>query len=121
VGKKARTILRVIAVDPKTTRRTVPTSEPTFHKHVVDLNEDDHVFVWIKRKGRPDISIDLHEVHGRYALGVRTGGMSLAHMLVDVEPLKPLGGEPVHRFCPFCGDEINIVSSKTHVCKDKGD
>lgn len=93
-------------------------SEPAFHKYVVEINEDDHVLLWVKRKGRPDISVDLHEVHGRYALGVRSGGMMLSHLLVDVEPLKPHGGAPVQRWCPFCGEEINLASSKTHRCKE---
>lgn len=81
----------------------------------VDAEPDDHVFIVIRRTGRPTVSLDLANVHGRGYLSVRVNGMGMGGHLVDVEHLPP-AGSALHRFCPFCGEEINLVSSKSHRC-----
>lgn len=85
----------------------------------IEANVDDHVFIVIKRPGRPTVSLDLANVHGRGYLSVRVNGMGMGGQLVDVEHLPP-AGNALHRYCPFCGEEINLVSSKTHRC-EQGD
>lgn len=89
---------------------------PTVHKHIFEnVDSDDHVFIWIQRAERPDVSIDLHNSHGRGWLSVRSEGESVGGFVVDTAWLEP-AGEKLQRFCAYCGDELNLISSRPHVC-----
>lgn len=77
---------------------------------------DDHVFIIIEREGRPTISLDLMNNHGRASLGIRSDGNGIANVLCDVGSLKPKSGA-MNRFCPMCGIKIDHSQSFDHECK----
>ena len=82
---------------------------------------DTHVHIWIEQKDKPSISIDLNNAHHRRGMGVRLDGMSVLNFYADLEsPEKPTGNR-MQRFCPFCGEEFNLVSSKSHSCRNEFD
>jgi hypothetical protein len=82
------------------------------------LRTDEHLALLIEQEeGRPPINLDVGNSHGRAYLSVRVNGMMVASLLLDVEHLPPVGGNVLTRFCPFCGEENNFISSKGHVCK----
>jgi len=81
------------------------------------INSDEHIFIWIKCQDRPDISIDIQNIAGRRTMGTRINGMGIVGQLLDLIELEPISKE-IHRFCPICGEEINLVSSKLHECKE---
>lgn len=88
----------------------------TIQKHTLKHDVDEHVFIMLECEGRPTISIDIANAHGRRAMSVRVDGMTMHSMLLDVDHLEPKG-KVIKRFCPICGEEINLVSSKSHKCE----
>ena len=84
----------------------------------IQAGVDDHVFIVIEREGRPTISIDIMNEHGRGCMGVRLNGTVAFNMLVDTAALPPKGKE-IHRYCPICGEEICLWSSIGHHCKEE--
>ncbi len=84
--------------------------------HIQQENPDDHVFIVIDCKGRPPISIDMTNPHGRRGLSVRVDGMGIFRMLVDLKEL-PAKGEALFRYCGICGEKIELHSSRPHECK----
>jgi hypothetical protein len=84
---------------------------------VPDVNT--HVFIHVRNpEERPDISLDLTNLAGRQVMMVRVNGMVVASLLLDVKELPAKGGEVLTRYCPVCGEEINIGSSKMHQCDE---
>jgi hypothetical protein len=89
------------------------------NQHVIELAEDEHLFIWVKRGDRPDVSLDLSMSRGRGYLSVRSDGMGIGGLLVDVAQMEPGARDrPLQRYCPFCGDELVLISSKSHVCAE---
>lgn len=82
------------------------------------VNVDDHVFIWIECEGRPAISIDLMKGRGRRCVGIRADGYSLFGGVVDVQWLENAGSHRPRRFCAECGAEMDLLSSRGHVCPD---
>lgn len=87
----------------------------------IEAEVDGHVFISVTCVDRPHVSLDLRNVHGRRILSVCVDGMGIGSMMVDVAPSDPLSTPLLKRFCPFCGVEINLVSSSTHVCGEEPD
>lgn len=87
----------------------------TFHERV---NVDDHVFVWVECEGRPAISIDLLNAHGRRCVSVRADGYGLFSGVVDVAWLGTAGSHRPKRFCSECGAKHDLFSSRPHICID---
>ena len=82
----------------------------------VDLQSpDDYVFLLIQAPDRPSVTVDIRNVHSRRTLSVRINGMQIGSMLLDMKELPPVG-DMIERFCPYCGKELNLVSSRTHIC-----
>ena len=90
------------------------------NQHVIDLAEDEHLLIWLRRGDRPDVSMDLSMRHGRGFLSVRSDGMNIGGLLVDVEAL-PAGSNdrPLERYCPFCGAALVLSSSRAHTCPEE--
>lgn len=84
--------------------------------HIKQADADEHVFVVIECPGRPTVSIDLMNHHGRRCIGIRVDGMGLFDALVDLKELKPKG-EVLFRYCGMCGEKIQLHSSSGHHCK----
>lgn len=84
--------------------------------HIVQDDADEHVFVMIECSGRPPISLDIMNRHGRRGLGVRVDGMGIFDVLLDIRELSPQG-HAMHRFCGMCGEKIQLHSSRSHQCK----
>lgn len=84
----------------------------------IEAELSDHVFVVVKRPGRQTVTLDLHNTHGRAVLWVRTNGHFIASVLCDVE-LKVPKSDGLIRYCPMCGEKLNHLSSKSHVCKEE--
>lgn len=78
---------------------------------------DDYVFVVIETPEKPTVTLDIHNAHGRRTLSVRINGMSIGGLLLDVEEL-PGVSHRIERFCPYCGEELNIVSARPHKCEE---
>ena len=91
---------------------------PKLIQHVIEAGLDDHVFIMVKRPGRPTVSLDLDNRHGRAGLSVRTDGHGIASIVTDVGWKTPKSGKIFERFCPMCGEEIDHLSSAGHQCKD---
>ncbi|HMD81356.1 MAG TPA: hypothetical protein VKE92_08625, partial [Anaerolineales bacterium] len=82
----------------------------------IDVAEDEHLHVSIKTPERPHIDLDIHNGHGRRTLSVRANGMCIASLLLDVEELPPQGNR-VARYCPYCGEQRDLLSSvDRHEC-----
>lgn len=81
---------------------------------------DDHVWITIRCPGRPTISLDIDNNHGRRLLHTRIDGMGHSGILLDTKELGPAHTEPeiLTRYCAYCGEELNLISSKTHRCKE---
>lgn len=94
---------------------------PMIQETIRQENPDEHVWITVECDGRPTISIDIGNNHGRRFMSVRIDGMSHYSMLLDTAHLPPRSSDDwmEHRFCPFCGEEINFLSSKSHICKDE--
>lgn len=86
---------------------------------VIESEEDEHIWITIRSSNmdRPTISLDITNDHGRRGLSVRVNGFAVLGMLLDVKELPPSSGKELFRFCQFCGEEIQLISSKSHVCK----
>lgn len=91
---------------------------PKVVQYSIDAEIDDHIFIMVKRKDRPTISIDIMNCHGRATLSVRSDGMGIGSILCDVAPLKPASGKILTRYCPMCGEKLDNFSSAPHQCKD---
>lgn len=89
-------------------------------QRITQDNPDEHVWLTVECEGRPTISIDIGNGHGRRFMSVRIDGMTHHSMLLDTKELGPRSGDEWknHRFCPFCGEEILMVSSRPHVCAE---
>lgn len=86
----------------------------------IKATQDEHVFITAEFEDRPTVSLDLCVAHGRRYLGVRVNGMTVSSLLLDVEELPTMPDQIAFiRFCPYCGEEINIISSKSHHCKNE--
>jgi hypothetical protein len=85
---------------------------------IVQDDPDEHVFVIVECPGRPAISIDIMNLHGRRFFGVRVNGISIFNGLLDLEELKPKG-ESTFRYCGMCGEKIELTSSWSHNCKSE--
>lgn len=83
--------------------------------HIQQENTDEHVFIVIECPGRPAISIDLTNQHGRRRVGIRIDGMGIFSALCDLKELKPKG-EALFRYCGMCGEKIRLNSSRGHQC-----
>lgn len=84
----------------------------------IEASADDHVFVIIERDEGPVVSLDLTNSHGHGVLSVRSDGMTIGTILTDVAVTEHVGdSQRLQRFCPYCGEEKNLVSSRDrHVC-----
>lgn len=91
---------------------------PKLVQHVIEADVDDHVFIMVKRPGRPTVSLDLANSHGRAGISVRTDGHGIASIMTDVDWKEPKSGDVFARFCPMCGEKLNHVLSSGHHCKD---
>ncbi len=87
--------------------------------HLTQDDANDHVFVVIACPDRPTLSIDVTNQHGRRGVSVRVDGMGIFHALVDLKELPPAGGDVLFRYCCFCGDKLQLSSSRPHVCEIK--
>lgn len=92
---------------------------PGLKSTVIDADQDEHVYIRIDTEDRPTLSLDVADTHGRRTLSIRVNGMVVSSLLVDVEAMDTMKDGAWKRFCPYCGEEINFISSKTHVCKTK--
>lgn len=86
--------------------------------HLHQSSPDEHVFIVVECPGRPTISIDITNQHGRRSLGVRLDGMGVADMLVDLKEL-PTKGETMFRYCQMCGNKLQLLSSRPHKCEER--
>ena len=86
--------------------------------HIKQNTSDEHVFIVVECEGRPTISIDIINYHGRRCLGIRVDGNGILDILLDVKDLEPRG-ESMFRFCGMCGEKIQMHSSRSHRCKDR--
>jgi hypothetical protein len=86
---------------------------------IVDAAQDEHVYVSIRTPDRPTLSIDISNSHGRRVLSLRVDGMGVAGFLVDVIDLEAMNNDGEIRWCPFCGEKIEMFSSATHVCSEQ--
>ncbi len=84
---------------------------------IIQTSPDEHVFIHIECPGRPPISLDLMNHHGRRGLGIRVDGMGMANLLVDVKDLPPKG-EAIFRYCCMCGEKIRMHLSRDHQCAE---
>lgn len=84
--------------------------------HKIEAGIDDHVFIVIERPDRPTCSLDLTNTHGRAYLSVRSNGMGIGGHLIDVSLIEPKS-EAMMRFCPYCGEKLNLISSGIHTCE----
>lgn len=85
---------------------------------IQQASPDQHVFIVIRCPGRPAISLDLMNPHGRRGLSVRVDGMGIFSALVDLKELKPVSGDAIFRYCGMCGEKLNLFSSRGHTCKE---
>lgn len=87
---------------------------------IEQANPDEHVWITVNCEGRPTLSIDIGNAHGRRYMSVRLDGMTHHSMLLDTAHLPSRSSNDwlEHRFCPFCGDKIDFLSSRTHTCAD---
>lgn len=87
----------------------------------VKVGTDEHAFIMIERENRPTISIDQSRDG---VLSIRVDGHFMFNMGTFIErmqfdPAKEKDTpRPIHRFCPLCGEEIQMWSSAGHLCKD---
>lgn len=81
---------------------------------------DEHVFIVIECPERPKLSLDLMNCHGRRCLEVRVDGMGIFGGLVDLKELSPKG-ESMFRYCGMCGEKLELLSSRSHQCKESHD
>lgn len=84
----------------------------------IEAAQDEHVFILIETPGRPSISIDIEDAHGRRSMSVRLNGMGFAGLLVDAVELAPMEENAWLRFCPYCGEKLNDFSSRPHQCAE---
>jgi hypothetical protein len=97
----------------------VKDKQPSVVQQKIEAATDEHVFILVETPGRPAISLDISNTHGRRALSVRNEGMSVASFLLDVDANLPPLGKRIERFCPYCGSPRNIVASvDRHECDD---
>lgn len=92
-----------------------PAKKLTSHKFEIGI--DDHLFIMIERPDRPTISLDFMNSHGRNTLGIRVAGMCIASILCDIKELPPKITQ-ITRYCPMCGEKIQLCSSRSHNCKE---
>lgn len=85
-----------------------------------EVKEKEHVFILLTHENvdRPVISLDIHETNGDRSLLVRCDGTTVASILIDQLGPTTAGKVPSHRYCPYCGKEIIILSSSVHTCKE---
>lgn len=94
-----------------------PAKEVISHK--IQVGVDDHVFIMIERPDRPTISLDFMNAHGRGVLSVRSDGCGIGSLVCDVKWIDPKSNLPLARYCPMCGEKLNLCSSFSHSCKDE--
>ena len=84
----------------------------------IESKVDDHVFIMIEREERPTVSIDVYR-DGQ--IGVRVNGYGIFNAFLDVERVHGnVMFKEEHRYCPMCGQELQLFSSRAHQCpKDK--
>lgn len=98
-----------------TDQPNTPRQEPVVQKAVLDLGVDDYAHISIRREGRPNIDIDIQQL----GLTVRSDGYYVASMLTDVKVLPHAGDtQLLDRFCGWCGEQLDLISSAPHTCKD---
>lgn len=83
----------------------------------IAADTDDHVFIIVRQKDKPVLSIDLMNVGHRRSMGVRVNGMGVLNFYADVESPEQPTGERFHRYCPFCGEKYDLFSSSLHTCE----
>lgn len=94
----------------------------SYESYKIEIDDPDtHVHVWIEQKDKPSISIDLNNAHHRRGMSVRLDGMSVLSFYADLESPKEPTGNRMQRFCPFCGVEFELVSSRSHQCRNEYD
>ena len=88
----------------------------------IEHKADDHVFIMLVPDDGPTISIDWDSHHGHGALSIRSDGMTIASVMTNVET-RPHQGDSgrLQRFCPYCGEAFNLVSSRVHRCDESLD
>ena len=67
---------------------------------------------------RPSVNFDIINMHGKRSLDIRIDGLGVFSMLLDVGEIGPAGDSIPRRFCPICGEKINLLSSRGHSCKE---
>jgi hypothetical protein len=90
---------------------------PSFQKHVIKQDVDEQIVVILECEGRPTVGMNVGNWHGRRGLQISVDGMGMFSTLLDLKELGPLG-DRIAKFCPYCGEELVLVSSKTHFCSD---
>jgi len=80
-------------------------------------NANNPVHILLDCDDRPSVNFDIINMHGRRSLDIRLNGMSIFSMLLDVDALGYAGDSNPRRFCPICGEKINLLSSRGHSCK----
>lgn len=95
--------------------------KPSFQKvEVKQADSDEYVMIVITCPNRPTVTLDLMDAHGRRTLSWRIDGMGHGGILVDTKELGP-DGDRMPLFCTYCGEKINLVSSKSHKCRNEFD
>lgn len=78
---------------------------------------DENVQVLLDCEDRPSVGFYVGNTHGHRMFHISINGMGIYSGMLDVDHLGPKG-ERIARFCPYCGEELVLVSSRTHFCHD---
>lgn len=82
----------------------------------VEAEADSHIHIYIDAPEKPGVDIDISNRYGRRFLHVRSDGMTIGSLLLDVADMKPVSHR-IERFCPYCGEEQSLISSvDRHAC-----
>lgn len=91
---------------------SLPSHQLVRVKHDVD----EHVQFVLDCDDRPTIGFSVGNPNGRRIFHISVDGMGIFSGLLDVEHLGPKSNR-IARFCPYCGEELVLLSSRLHSCE----